>query len=126
MPSTALVFVCTFTALAGTWLGVMDLRLKHPGYAGRELIAGTILAEALLTLLALRLRGSIWPRIAPLLGCVPILLLAAKALRGALHDSAHFEGYILLIALALILQAALTLLTLTRRLPPSVPELNPL
>lgn len=72
-------------------------------------------------ILALRLRADVWPRIAPLLGCVPILVLAAKALRGALHDPAHVEGYILLIALGLVLQAALTLLTLGRRpvRPPS-------
>ena len=124
--SAVLACLCSFTALAGVWLGAMDLLLEHPGYAAREIIAGTIVCQALLTLLALRLRGSLWPRIAPLLGCVPILVLAAKALRGALHNPAHFEGYILLIALGLVLQAALTLLTLGRRPVPPASHLKPL
>lgn len=121
-----LASMCSFTALAGLWLGGMDLLLRHPGFDAREVVAGTIVTQALLTLLALRLRADIWPRIAPLLGCVPILMLAAKALREALRNPGHIEGYILLIALALVLQATLTLLTLGRRPVPPASPLKPL
>ena len=103
-----LLSLCTFTALAGLWLGAMGLRLRHPGYVEGEVISGIIVGQALLTIAALQFR-----RIPILLhlsavGCLALLWLAGKALKGII-DGSNFEGYILLIALALAVQAVFTL-----------------
>ena len=103
-----LLSMCSFTALSGLWLGAMGLRLKHPGYVEGEIISGIIVSQALLTMVALWLR-----RISTLLdlsaiGCLPLFWLAGKALKGII-DGSNFEGYILLIALALVTQAVSTL-----------------
>lgn len=102
---------CLFTMASGGWLGMMDFILQHPGYAQREWIAGLIVSQAALTLAALHLRGLPWLRPLALAGCAAIAFLAAHALRAAL-SGAHFEGYILLISIGLLVQAALTLLIL--------------
>lgn len=102
----ALASLCAFTALSGLWLGAMDLRLRHPGYAGREIIAGIIVMQGLLTLSALTLPVPLLRNLA-LLGTAAILWLSGKALFGLLYGS-HFEGYVLLIALGLAIQAVLT------------------
>ncbi len=116
-----LLLVCGFTGLAGLWLGAMGLRLKHPGYVEGEIISGIILSEALLTIAA------VWLRRFPILlqlsaiGCLPLFWLAFKALKGVIEGS-NFEGYILLIALALIIQSTSTLamLIMERKRPKSI------
>ena len=108
-----LKLICIFTFTSGTWLGLMDLRLRHPGYLQREWIAGLIVGQAAMTLLVLGRRGPGWLRFVALAGCVGILSLAAHALVGVV-TGANFEGYILLIALALVVQAALTVLIVPR------------
>ncbi|HSZ16038.1 MAG TPA: permease prefix domain 2-containing transporter [Terracidiphilus sp.] len=108
---SVLALTCLFTWMSGMWLGLMDLRLRHPGYAGRELIAGLIVGQAAVTLAALYLRRPGWLRPLALVGCAGILWLAGRALAGVL-TGANPEGYVLLIALALIVQSVLTLLIL--------------
>ncbi len=103
-----LLSLCSFTALSGLWLGAMGLRLKHPGYVEGEVISVIIVSQALLTIAALWLR-----RIPVLLdlsaiGCVTLFWLAGKALKGII-DGSNLEGYVLLIALALVVQAISTL-----------------
>ena len=101
-----------FASLRGcpaVWLGAMDLRLKHPGYAGREVIAATIVSQALLTLAALHFRRLPHLRWVALVGCISVSWLSGNALFRTLHG-AHPEGYVLLIAMALLLQVALTCL----------------
>lgn len=105
----ALALLCAFTALCGAWLGAMDLRLHHP--RAQVAIAAIIVSQALLTLCALRYSMSLLLRALAMLGCCGLFWLAAKALAGLLHG-ADFEGYILLIALGLLVQALLTLGTL--------------
>ncbi len=117
-PVPVLMSMCVFTGLCGVWLGAMDLRLRHPGYLGREWIAGAIVLQAVTTLLALRYPQRRALRRDALLGCAAIMFLASKAAWGVLHR-AHFEGYVLLIALALAVQAVLTFTTLAR---PAAPE----
>lgn len=104
----ALPLLCAFTGLCGLWLGAMDLRLGHP--ASQVAIAASILSQALITIAALRLRYKIL-RSLSLIGCIGMLWLSAKALVGVLHGN-DFEGYILLIALLLAVQSALTIVTL--------------
>lgn len=111
---SALAAVCVFSCMAGAWLGTMDLILQHPGYARRELIAGTIVTQALLTLAAVLLPHATRLRPFALLGCVPILGLVEMAISGVVHGVA-VEGYILLIALTLAVQAVLTWVVLLRR-----------
>jgi hypothetical protein len=111
--------VCFCTALAGGWLGMMDVLLRHPGYGSQILIAATIVSQALLTLAALRFHRYDRLRAAAMIGSLTVLWIALRAMRDV-FVGAHFEGYILLIALALIVQAMLTLLSLPRaRLPGS-------
>lgn len=115
---TPLTLLCCFTALSGGWLGTMDILLKQPGYTARLYIPAIIVSQALLTFLALRFRRLVALRITAILGSLAILWLAAGALKATL-GGAHLEGYVLLIALALIVQAILTLLTLpTASIPP--------
>ncbi len=108
----ALTAFCAFTAMSGLWLGLIDLYLHRPGYLGREAIAATIVGEAALTLTALYLPRRRPLRVLAMLGCAAILYLAGKAAIGVVTGQ-HFEGYILLIALALIAQSVLTFATLT-------------
>ena len=103
-----LTAICCFTMASGAWLGAMDLRLRHPGYAGREWIAALIVGQAALTLAALHVAQTRWLRNIAMMGCAGILWLATKALIGVI-SGANFEGYILLIALGLVIQAVLTL-----------------
>lgn len=110
----ALRVFCLGTALAGLWLGMMDMLLRHPGYLAQSGIAAMIVCQALVTL------GALWShnkkrglRAVAMMGSLGLLWLAGSALK-ATFDGAHFEGYVLLIALALLTQAGLTLLTLSR------------
>jgi hypothetical protein len=103
--------ICFFTALSGGWLGMMVLLLQHPGYKSQLAISATIVSEALLTLAALRFNRSVGLRAVAMVGSLPILWLAGTAIKATI-GGAHPEGYVLLIALALIVQAVLTVLTL--------------
>jgi hypothetical protein len=98
------------TGASGLWLGLMDFLLKHPGYLSRELIAGAIVGEAMVTIAALLLpwTGFRWLAIA---GCIPMYWLAVTATRAMLRGN-HPEGYVLLIALILVVQSSLALLIL--------------
>ncbi len=107
----ALTLCCCFTGLSGAWLGAMDLVLHHP--ASQFAIAAWIVSQALITLAALRFHRSIALRVAASAGSVALLYLAVGAWKATI-EGAHPEGYVLLIALALILQTVLTLLTLPR------------
>lgn len=107
---SALSLICAFTGLCACWLGAMNIRFGHP--VSQLLIACLILAQSLLTLGALQFRQSAVLRYVAMLGCVPLLWLASRALEGIFTGAHNMEGYILLIALALVVQAVLTLGTL--------------
>jgi hypothetical protein len=91
----------------------MDILLRHPGWIGQTLIAAMIVFQAFLTLAALRfyLPAGLYAVVA--VGSAALLWLAGSALKAAL-SGADFEGYVLLIALALIAQAVLSGVTLPR------------
>jgi hypothetical protein len=108
--STALTFLCAFTALCALWLGAMSIRLHHPGYGTQILIAAGIFSQAVVTLADLRL-----PRISALkhlslLGCIGMLWLSASAIL-AIVNGGELEGYVVIIALTLIIQSVLTFFT---------------
>jgi len=108
-----LVLLCIFTALCGCWLGAMDFRMRHPGYLGQAGIAAGILLQALLTLSALHFRRSSLLRRLSMLGCVILYWLSGRALIATIRD-VNPEGYVFLIAVALLFQASLTLAALRR------------
>jgi hypothetical protein len=87
----------------------MDIVLRHRGEG--TVIAATIICQALATLCALRFRGWVWLTAVAMVGSVVVLWIAVRALI-KLFGGADFEGYIVLIAVALIVQGVLTLLTL--------------
>jgi hypothetical protein len=102
-----LLFLCFFTLAAMTWLGIMEMILHHPGSSLRICMAILLACQSLSTILFLMFRGH--GRVQLLLrisgGLIAIFGISAIV---SILKAAHFEGYVLLIGLALILQGALT------------------
>ncbi len=102
-----------FTSASCCWLALMEWVLRHSGYVLRSgvdiSIASVPLAAAgaLLLHVSLRAERCLWA------GAIALIAVAAQAL---IHNSrsAHFEGFVLLISLALILEGILMLLSLGR------------
>jgi hypothetical protein len=109
----ALTSMSLFTVAAGVWLALMENILRHPGYAGRTAIAACIAIQGLATLLVLLLDGRSIFRAFILAGAVALAILGASAIKRIL-DAPHFEGFALLIGVALIVQCLLTLALLHR------------
>lgn len=109
----ALTCISVFTAAAGVWLALMEHILKHAGYGERTVIATCIATQGLATLLLLLLDGRFVFRAVVLMGAVGVALLGASAIKRIL-DAPHFEGFVLLIGSALIVQGVLTLLFVLR------------
>ena len=112
-----LVGLCCFTAACGCWLGTMSILLRHGNLLVQESIAGLIVGQALLTLVMLPLRRIAWLRWAAALGAVAIMWRGASALVSMLRGNHSWEGYILIIAFLLVIQASLTWRALLRRRP---------
>ena len=104
----ALTWVSVFTVAAGTWLAMMESVLKHAGYRERTVIALCIAIQGLATLLFLFLDGRSIFRALVSIGAVGAAILGVTAIKRIL-DAPHFEGFVLIIGLALIVQSALTL-----------------
>ena len=105
--SPVLILLSGFTGLCGLWLGVQGLRHRHPGLVLSEVISAIIVVQAALTLIALCYRPVTLLRRTAIAGTLALAWLASKALIGTLRGN-DFEGYILLIALLLFVQAVLT------------------
>ncbi len=101
--------LCVCTGLAGGWLGLMDIVLRHHGEG--TAIAAVIVCQAAVTLCALRFRSSGGLRAVAMAGSPVVLAIAVRALI-KLFGGADFEGYIVLIAVALLVQGVLTLMSL--------------
>ncbi|HEY4011672.1 MAG TPA: hypothetical protein VGM11_16075 [Acidobacteriaceae bacterium] len=112
----ALVFLCCFTALCGAWLGTMGILLHHQS-PHDDLIAGLIVGQALLTLVMLPLHRLTWLRWTAAVGGVAIAWLGGSALVPVVRGDHSVEGYILIIAILLVVQSALTWRALLRRQP---------
>ena len=104
----------SFLALAcSCWLAVMEMVLRHPGYTERFGVALGIALICLATILARMLhvgfKGERWLW----LGAALLIGLGVQAfLRNASAD--HFEGFVFIISLVLVLQGVLMLVTLGR------------
>ncbi len=102
-----------FTFLCGCWLAFMECLLRHPGFATRAAVALLIAAAGLATLLVRQLHAgvrserSLWGPAVVLIG-----LGVFSFLRNA--RSVHFEGFVFVIAIVLVLQGLLMLTTLGR------------
>lgn len=102
----SLTWMSVFTALAGLWLAVMENILRHPGYDARAALAGGIVIQALATVVFLMWHGRPVFRVVLRLGAVGVVLVGASALIRIIH-APHFEGFVFLVASALIAQGAL-------------------
>lgn len=109
----ALELSSIFIIIAGTWLAVMENVLKHSGFGGRSVIAAAIALQGLATLICVLLNGRGALRKLVTLGAAAILLLGCSAILNDLRAS-HFEGFVLVVGLALILDAVLTFATVPR------------
>lgn len=108
-----LISVTILTLACAAWLAFMETALRHPGYAARIGIASGIALISIATIVALilhvnfRIERWLWAGAAVLIG------LGAQ---GFLHNahSAHFEGFILVIAIVLVAQGVLMFATMGR------------
>jgi len=104
----SLAWMSVITALAGVWLAVMEHILKHPGYAGRSTVAACIVIQGLATVLFLMWHGRPIFRLIVQAGALGATVLGASAIIRMLN-APHFEGFVLLIGAALIVQGILAL-----------------
>jgi hypothetical protein len=100
--------LCSFTAVACLWLGIMFLVLHRPGFEGGLLMSALFLSQTLLTLAVLNgwLPGGVW-RALVLAGAAGIVWTGGRAITNTLNGR-HFEGFALIIGAALLLQGLLT------------------
>lgn len=103
-----LLCLCFFSLAAMAWLGIMEIILHHPGFLLRILVAFLLAVQSLATILSLVLRGRGGLKIPVALGGGLITVFGIAAVVSVLR-AAHFEGYILVIGCAQILQGALTI-----------------
>jgi predicted DNA repair protein MutK len=109
-----LILLSLFVMAAGAWLGAMENILRHDGYRDRSVIAVCIAMQGLATLLCVLLNGGRAVRNLVTIGSAAILWLGGSAMIKTLR-ARHFEGFVLVIGLALVLQGVLTLATLLKR-----------
>ena len=100
------------------WFATMELVLRHPEYQWRFLVAAAIVVESALTFAALEdlmpaapLR---WPLAAgaAVTGLLGWWVVAEDLARPGLPARPHFEGYLLIIGLALIAYGVLTIIAM--------------
>jgi len=107
----ALVALCLFNVAAGCWLAAMEVVLRHPGFPSRILVAGLIVAQSASTLGAVgRSSTRAWRIVAAAGACVLFAFGATAFVKN--EAGSDFEGYVAVIAVALMLQAVLTLRTM--------------
>ena len=108
--------MCMFTLLATAYLTASLLVLRPPraNYQQWSLMAALIIAQGVVTLVALFLARTAPVRYAALAGAFAIALAGALSVFNTLSGP-HFEGYALVLGSALVVQGVLTLVTLARR-----------
>ena len=112
-----LIALSCFTAAASCWLVVMYFVLQHPGYEMRAVMATLFVIQSALTVASLAgWVDGLWVRVLLLGGAAAILLAGGSAVQATLKGD-HFEGFALVIGLALVIQGALTLVVFLRQRP---------
>ena len=105
---TTLNLFCGFTLLASIWLAVMFVVLHRPGYERGVSLSLIFIIQSLLTMAitAGLLSALLW-RLLALAGAAGIVWAGGAAAANTLNGP-HFEGYALVIGVALVLQGLLT------------------
>ena len=104
---SVLLFLCFCTLAAMTWLCIMEVVLHHPGSGLRICLAFLLASQSLSRILFLIFRGDGRIRLFLRISGFLIAIFGISAVVSILK-AAHFEGYVLLIGLTLILQGTLT------------------
>ena len=105
------------------WFAAMELLLRHEGYGWRALAAAAIVAEGALTIAVFEdlvtVRALRWPLTAGAgaTGVLGAWIIAQDLALPGLPAKPHFEGYLLIIGVALIAYGLLTIaaMNVTRR-----------
>ena len=110
MLKTALAAICLLTLSATLYLSVSLLILQPPraNYQQWALMAGVVVVQGALTLVAMRAGSPRRFRYAAAAGGAAIAALGASSVYRTVSGS-HFEGYALILDLALIVQGLLAL-----------------
>ena len=113
----ALLITSAASLACGSWLATMERLLHHPGYLGRAAMDASIASVPLVTILLILLHAGVgverWFRFFGL----PLIAIGLWALVGDLR-SQHFEGFVLLVGVALAIQGTLMLIALGRNPAP--------
>jgi hypothetical protein len=115
----SLTWLSLCTALAGAWLAVMENILRHPGYAERSVAAACIVIQGLATILFLMWQGHRLFRLIILVAAAGVAVLGAAAVARVLN-SAHFEGFVLIVGVALVMQGTMALVVVGGARPGTV------
>jgi hypothetical protein len=108
-----LVLVSCFTLACASWLAVMETVLRHPGYVARIGTALVIAAICVTTILVRMLHAGIRCERWLWLGAVALIALGVMAFFRNVNAN-HFEGFVFVISLVLIVQGVLMLANLGR------------
>lgn len=120
----ALVPVSILTLVCMCWLSLMEALLRHPGFGLRIAMDTCVAAICVATTLSSLLRAGFgiqrWLR----LSAPVVIYIGAQAF---IHNarSVHFEGFVFIVSLLLIVQGALMLATLGGIRPPFQHALTP-
>ena len=105
---TILNLFCGFTLLASIWLAVMFVVLHRPGYERGVSLSLIFIIQSLLTMaITAGLLSALSWRLLALAGAAGIVWAGGAAAANTLNGP-HFEGYALVIGVALVLQGLLT------------------
>ena len=112
--------VSFLTLLAAGWLVVMEMVLRHPGFVVRIAVALCIAAISATTFLTPVLHGSM--RAKRRFYAIGGIVLMGIGVQGFVRNAraAHFEGFVFVIASAIVLQGLLMVLSLATRVTPPV------
>src|SRR5438874_13715806 len=112
MVRKALAAICFLTVFATAYLTVSLLILRPPraDYARWGVVATAIIAQGSLTLFALFANSRALVRNATVIGGIALAAVGAWWIRATLSGP-HFEGYAVVLGVALIAQGLLTLIT---------------
>lgn len=105
-PVRSLSLVSIFVILAGAWLVYMEQSLRHPGYLSRSLVDMGLVFGSLLTVTWVMRRQGFWLQSATGLYALGAGALGAWVFWHLMHG-ADFEGFALIIAAVLCVQAFL-------------------
>lgn len=113
--------------LCSGWFAAMELLLRHDGYPWRFVIAAAIVVEGALAVAVfedlVEVPALRWPLTAgaAATGLLGAWIIAEDLARPGLPARPHFEGYLLIVGLALIAYGLLTSAALTAPPAPSRP-----